>query len=134
MYKLLVCIFQPTSTVILYIIHDYVYMYKIIMIRSASYKNYSFFHKQIQSSVTCMKCRMYRVYQTIDTSTKCRITRTNLIKHFVYSFAILRIAQNWYQRSKILWNKEDTLTWINSCNAVKQLMLKINLSIQHDRV
>lgn len=87
-----------------YIIHDYMYMYKIIMIyRSESYKKYLLHHKQILSSITRMKCHIYWVYQIIDT--KDRITQTNLIKHLVYSFAILRIAQNWYKRSKIAWNK-----------------------------
>lgn len=66
-----------------------------------------------------MKCHMYWLYQTINT--KYRITHTNLIEHVVYSFAILRIAQNWYKRSKIVWNKEDTITWVNSCNTVEQL-------------
>lgn len=69
------------------------YMYKIIMIyRSESYKKYLLHRKQILSSITRMKCHIYWVYQIIDT--KDRITQTNLIKHLVYSFAILRIAQN----------------------------------------
>lgn len=68
-------------------------MYKIIMIyRSESYKKYLLHHKQILSSITRMKCQIYWVYQIIDT--KDRITQTNLIKHLVYNFAILRIAQN----------------------------------------
>lgn len=70
-------------------------MYKIIMTyRSESYKKYLLHHKQILSSITRMKCHIpvYWVYQIIDT--KDRITQTNLIKHLVYSFAILRIAQN----------------------------------------
>lgn len=103
--------------------HTWLYVHKIIMIRSASYKKYSFHHKQIPSSIRYMKCHMYWLYQTINT--KYRITHTNLIEHvvysFVYSFAILRIAQNWYKRSKIVWNKEDTITWVNSCNTVEQL-------------
>lgn len=76
-------------------------MYKIIMIRSESYKKYSLHHKQILRSITRMKCHIYWVYQIIDTKDTCRITQTNLIKHLVYSFAILRIAQNLYKRNKI---------------------------------